>query len=128
MNKRILLLLPLLAFGAAASPAANPDLSMLSNQELLSNDKPILSVAETQKAVEDGALYCQTDDATGSRIDKMTVCELAQVPYPVGARYRFILTDDGLLPTFCSPGGGCTLPQSVVASLSSLQRVHLKGN
>lgn len=125
MNSRILLLLPLLAFSAEAS-STSPDLSRLSNEDLLSNDKPILTVAETQKAVEDGALNCQTDDLVGSHIDKMTVCELAQEPYPVGARYRFILTDDGLMPTFCSPGGGCTLPQSVAANLASLQHVHMK--
>jgi hypothetical protein len=126
MNRYILLILSLLAFGAAASPAANPDLARLSDEELLSSDKPILSVAETQKAMADGALNCQTDDVVGSHIDKMTVCELAQVPYPTGARYRFILTDDGLLPTFCAPDAGCILPPSVVAGLSSLQRVHLK--
>lgn len=125
MNRISLLFLPLLACAAAAG-ASSPELSRLSNEDLLSNDKPILSVVETQKAVEEGSLYCQTDDMVGSHIDKMTVCELAQVPYPVGARYRFILTDDGLVPTFCSPGGGCTLPPSIAASLSSLQRVHLK--
>jgi hypothetical protein len=125
MNRINLLFVPLLVCAAAAS-ASSPDLSRLSNDDLLSSDKPILTVAETQKAVEEGTLNCQTDDVVGTRIDKRTVCDLAQLPYPTGSRYRFILTDDGLIPTFCSTSGGCTLPPSVVAGLSSLQRLHLK--
>lgn len=125
MKKSMFLFLPVALLGIAASAAADTDYSKLSDEDQLSNDRPILSVAEAQQAVEHGVINCQTDNLVGSRIDKLTVCELAKTPLPTGSRYRFILTKDGLHPTFCSPGAGCMLPPSVASSLSSLQRVKL---
>lgn len=123
MKKSMSLFLPIVLFGIAASAGAAPDYSQLSNDDQLSDDRPVLSVADTQLAIEHNVINCQTDNLIGSHIDKLTVCELVKQPYPTGSRYKFILTKDGLHPTFCSAGGGCTLPPSVVANLSSLQHV-----
>ena len=122
---RSLLLLPLAVLGITAA-AADPARERLTNQELLFNDQPILTADETAQAVDRGLLNCQTDELTGSHIDKMTVCELAQVPLPTGSRYRFILTQEGLHPMFCSSTAGCVLPPSVASNLSSLQHVHVQ--
>ena len=123
MMKAMFLLLPAVLLGLAASAGADPDYTRLSNEELLSNDKPVLSAAEAQEAVKQGVINCQSDNLVGSHIDKLTVCELAKGPYPTGSHYKFILTREGLVPTFCAAGAGCSLPPSVVASLSSLQHV-----
>ncbi|WP_029922690.1 hypothetical protein [Nevskia soli] len=128
MNKSISLFLPIALFGIVLNAGAAPDYSRLTDEDLLSSDKPILSVADAQQAIDHNVLSCQTDNTVGSRIDKLTVCELVKTPAPTGSRYKFVLTSDGLYPMFCVASAGCTVPPSVASNLSSLQRLQPRTN
>lgn len=128
MKKSTFLFLPIVLFGIVANAGAEPDYSRLSNDNLLSSDKPILSVADAQQAIDHNVLSCQTDNTVGSRIDKLTVCELVKTPAPTGSRYKFVLSSDGLYSMFCVASAGCTVPPSVASNLSSLQRLHPRTN
>lgn len=128
MKKSTFLFLPIVVFGIVAHAGAEPDYSRLSNESLLSSDKPILSAADAQQAIDHNVINCQTDNTVGSRIDKMTVCELVKTPAPSGSRYKFVLSSDGLYPMFCAASAGCTIPPSVASNLSSLQHLYPRTN
>lgn len=123
MNK-YLLFLPALALCGAAQ-GSEPALASLTEDHLFL-DKAVMSPADTEKAIEGGELYCQTDNVLGSHIDTLTVCDLAKVPNSTGSHYRFIFADDGLHPLFCTAVSGCFVPPSVQAGLNSLQHLTIK--